>query len=170
MTSVAGEVADGLLVHPVNTRRSLLELTLPALRAGATGPVAASTSVEVVCVTIVVTGRDEAQMSREPRGGPRAAGVLRHDARLSPGVRAARLRRPASRAPPAGPSRTGGPRWRALIDDELIETVAVVGEPHQIAARIRERLTGISDSVSLVNNRAPDPEHLADVVAGLRSD
>ncbi len=35
MTAVAGEVADGFLVHPVNTRRSLLELTLPAIVAGA---------------------------------------------------------------------------------------------------------------------------------------
>ena len=35
MTAVAGEVADGFLVHPVNTRRSLLELTLPALAEGA---------------------------------------------------------------------------------------------------------------------------------------
>ena len=35
MTAVAGEVADGLLVHPVNTRRSLLELTMPALAEGA---------------------------------------------------------------------------------------------------------------------------------------
>jgi alkanesulfonate monooxygenase SsuD/methylene tetrahydromethanopterin reductase-like flavin-dependent oxidoreductase (luciferase family) len=54
-----------------------------------------------------------------------------------------------------------------LIDDELIETIAVVGEPDQVAAKVRARLAGISDSVSLVNNRAPDPEHLAEVVAGL---
>ena len=33
---------------------------------------------------------------------------------------------------------------------------------------VRARLDGISDSVSLVNNRAPDPEHLAEVVADLR--
>jgi hypothetical protein len=58
----------------------------------------------------------------------------------------------------------------ALIDDDLVETIAVVGEPHEIAPAIRSRLAGISDSVSLVNNRAPDPEHLAEVVAGLHAD
>ena len=61
-------------------------------------------------------------------------------------------------------------RWGemgALIDDDLIETIAVVGEPHEIAPKLRARLDGISDSVSLVNNRAPDPEHLAEVVADL---
>jgi hypothetical protein len=45
----------------------------------------------------------------------------------------------------------------------------VVGEPHEIAPLVRARLDGISDSVSLVNNRAPDPEHLAEVVADLHA-
>jgi hypothetical protein len=64
-------------------------------------------------------------------------------------------------------------RWDdmgALIDDDLVETIAVVGEPHEIAPAIRSRLAGISDSVSLVNNRAPDPEHLAEVAADLHAD
>ena len=43
----------------------------------------------------------------------------------------------------------------------------MVGEPHEIAPLVRARLEGISDSVSLVNNRAPDPEHLAEVVRAL---
>jgi hypothetical protein len=55
------------------------------------------------------------------------------------------------------------------VDDGLIDTVAVVGEPAQIGSRIRARLAGISDSVSLVNNRAPDPQHFAEVVADLHS-
>ena len=64
-------------------------------------------------------------------------------------------------------------RWQemaGLIDDELIATIAVVGEPHEIAPMIRERLDGISDSVSLVNNRAPDPAHFAEVVADLHAE
>jgi len=54
-----------------------------------------------------------------------------------------------------------------LIDDEFLETIAVVGEPHTIAGQVSERLAGISDHVSLVNNRAPDPGHFAEVVADL---
>ena len=33
---------------------------------------------------------------------------------------------------------------------------------------LRARLDGISDHVSLVNNRAPDPGHFAEVVTGLQ--
>ena len=63
MTAVAGEVADGFLVHPVNSRRSLLELTLPAIdRRAPPRPAGAVDDIEVVCVTIVVTGRDEAEL------------------------------------------------------------------------------------------------------------
>jgi hypothetical protein len=63
-------------------------------------------------------------------------------------------------------------RWQEmadLVDDDLVETIAVVGEPDQIAPKLVERLAGISDSVSLVNNRAPDPQHFAEVVAALHA-
>ena len=63
-------------------------------------------------------------------------------------------------------------RWddmTALVDDEILETLAVVGPRREIAAKLRERLAGIADGVSLTHNRAPDPEHWADVVAALRA-
>ena len=168
MTAVAGEVADGFLVHPVNTRRSLQELTLPALAAGARRAGRSADEVQVVCVTIVVTGRDEDEFRRSREAvreqlafyGTTPAYLpvfeLHGYGELHPELR--RL------------SKQG--RWRemaGLIDDELIETVAVVGEPGSIAGKICTRLDGISDHVSLVNNRAPDPQHFAEVVADLHT-
>ena len=35
---------------------------------------------------------------------------------------------------------------------------------NEIAGKLRDRLAGIADGVSLTHNRAPDPEHWADVV------
>ena len=61
-------------------------------------------------------------------------------------------------------------RWddmAALVDDEVLETIAVVGPPDAIAPALRARLAGITDGVSLTNNRAPDPDHWAPVVAAL---
>ena len=166
MTEVAGEVADGFLVHPVNTRRSLQELTLPALARGASRAGRAVDQVEVVCVTIVVTGRTEEELDRSREAvrqqlafyGTTPAYLpvfeLHGYGAIHPELKAL--------------ARAG--RWAemaALVDDDLIETIAVVGEPHEIAGRIRARLEGISDHVSLVNNRAPDPRHFAEVVADL---
>ena len=57
-----------------------------------------------------------------------------------------------------------------LIDDEILETIAVVAPRKEIAGRLRQRLDGIADGVSLTHNRAPDPTQWADVVADLRRD
>jgi len=62
-------------------------------------------------------------------------------------------------------------RWddmAALIDDDVLHAVAVVGPPASIAGALRARLDGIADAVSLTNNRAPDPDHWAGVVAQLK--
>ena len=47
--------------------------------------------------------------------------------------------------------------------------IRLVGPRHEIADRLRARLRGIADGVSLTHNRAPDPAHWADVVRDLRS-
>ena len=56
-----------------------------------------------------------------------------------------------------------------LITDEILETIAVVGERHEIAGKLKARLDGIADGVSLTHNRAPDPTQWADIVAELRA-
>ena len=56
-----------------------------------------------------------------------------------------------------------------LIDDGILEQVAVVGERSAIAGKLTARLEGIADSVSLTHNRCPDPHHWADVVRDLKA-
>jgi probable F420-dependent oxidoreductase len=168
MTAVAGEVADGFLVHPVNSRRSLLELTLPAIEEGARRAGRDPKALEVVCVTTVVTGRDEEELAQSRSAVREQLAFYGTTPAYLPvfelhgyGALHPELQRLAREN-----------RWQemaGLVDDDLIETIAVVGEPHEIAPKIVERLAGISDSVSLVNNRAPDPRHFAEVVAGLHA-
>jgi probable F420-dependent oxidoreductase len=167
MTEVAGEVADGFLVHPVNTRRSLQELTLPALAEGAVRVGRSADELEVVCVTIVVTGRTEEELARSREAVRRQLAFYGTTPAYQPvfALHGYGDLRPEL----AALARDG--RWdegAALIDDELIEVIAVCGEPEEIAPKLRDRLAGISDSVSLVNNRAPDPRNFAEVVAALK--
>jgi len=168
MTAVAGEVADGFLVHPVNSRQSLLELTLPALERGAERSGRSLDDLEIVCVTIIVTGRDEAQLTHSREAVRKQLAFYGTTPAYAPvfelhgyGEVAPELRRLAR-----------DDRWdemAELIPDDLIEAIAVVGEPAEIAVKLTERLAGISDSVALVNNRAPDPGHFAEVVTDLRA-
>src|SRR6185503_14748205 len=56
MTAVAGEVGDGFIAHPFNTRRSLEELTVPALQKGAARSSRPDAPVETTVVCLVATG------------------------------------------------------------------------------------------------------------------
>lgn len=169
MTALAGEVADGFLVHPVNSRRSLLELTMPAIAEGAARAGRDVDDIEIVCVTTIVTGRDEAEFERS-REAVRAQFAFYGS---TPAYLPVFTLHGFGDLHPELNLLARQNRWKemaGLIDDELIETIAVVGEPHQIGPLIRARLDGISDSVSLVNNRAPDPLHFAEIVEDLHRD
>jgi probable F420-dependent oxidoreductase len=166
MTRLAGEVSDGFLVHPVNTRESLLRLTLPAIEEGLATSGRSRDDFELVCVTIVVTGRTDEELERS-----RAA--VREQLAFygtTPAYRPVFDLHDRGELHPVLQRMAREGRWSEmadLIDDELLETVAVVGSPAEVARRVRTRLDGISDHVSLVNNRAPDPGHFAEVVAEL---
>jgi probable F420-dependent oxidoreductase len=167
MTAVAGEAADGFFAHPFNSRKSLLENTLPALETGLAGSGRTRDDVEVVCATLVVTADDEAEFERVKLAGRKQLAFYGSTPAYLPTLEChgwGDLHRELNRLSKAG-------RWddmTQVIDDEILEAIAVVGPRYEIAAKLRERLDGIADGVSLTHNRAPDPTQWADVVADLR--
>lgn len=164
MTAVAGEVADGFFAHPFNSRRSLLENTLPALEQGLAKRGRSRGDLEVICATLVVTADDDEGFERSKLAARKQLAFYGS----TPAYRSTLachgwddLHRELNQLSKAG-------RWddmSALIDDEILETIAVVGPRDTIAERLRARLDGIADGVSLTHNRAPDPSQWADVVA-----
>ncbi len=168
MTEVAGEVADGFIAHPFTTRRSLLEQTLPALERGLARAGRSRGDLEVVCATLVVTADDERDFERVKAAARKQLAFYGSTPAYRPtlvchGWEA--LHSELNRLSKQG-------RWddmAELVDDEVLETIAVVGARDEIAAAIETRLAGIADAVSLTHNRAPDPELWADVVARLRA-
>ncbi len=168
MIEVAGEVADGLIVHPFNSRRSVEQLVLPALARGGATAGRPDQAVAIVWVTMVVTWNtdeehDIAILSVKDQlafygSTPAYASVL--DAHGY-----SELHHDLNRMSKAG-------RWAemaALIPDELVEVIAVAGPRNEIASKIAARVDGITERVSLVNNRNPDPELFADIVDDLRA-
>jgi hypothetical protein len=55
------------------------------------------------------------------------------------------------------------------IDDELLESIAVVGPREEIADRLVERYGDVADRLSLIAPFAPDPGLWSDVVAALQA-
>jgi probable F420-dependent oxidoreductase len=167
MVEAAGEVADGFIAHPFSSRRSLLEETLPALERGLARAGRGREDLKIICATIVVTADDEdsfVRVKEAVRGQLAFYGstpIYRSTLdRHGLGELHVELNRLSKRG-----------RWNemaGLIDDSLLEEIAVVGPPAEIAGAIAARLDGIADAVSLTNNRAPDPGHWAGVVADLK--
>jgi len=168
MTAVAGEVADGFFAHPFNSRRSLLENTLPALGLGLAAGGRERAQLDVICATLTVTADREEDFERVKLAARKQLAFYGS----TPAYRSTLdchgwgdLHLELNRLSKQG-------RWddmTGLVSDEVLETLAVVGERREIAGMLRERLDGIADGVSLTHNRAPDPLQWADVVGELRS-
>ncbi len=167
MTELAGEVADGFFAHPFSTRESLLANTLPALERGLAESGRSRADLDVICATLVVTA-DDADMDRVVLAARKQLAFYGSTPAYRPTLDChgwGELHLELNRMSKQG-------RWdemTGLIDDEVLHAIAVVGPRHEIADRLRERLDGIADGVSLTHNRAPDPGHWADVVADLTS-
>jgi probable F420-dependent oxidoreductase len=169
MTEVAGECADGFFGHPFNTRDSLLQLTLPALERGLARSGRRREDLDVICATLTVTADTEEEFARVKLAARKQLAFYGSTPAYRPtldchgwGDLHLELNRLSKRG-----------RWddmAELIDDEVLEAIAVVGPRKEIAGKLAARLEGIADGVSLTHNRAPDPSHWADVVADLRSD
>lgn len=167
MTRVAGEVGDAFFGHPFTTRRSLLEHTLPALTEGLAASGRTRDDLEVVCATLIVTADDEAAFERSK------AAARKHLAFYgsTPAYRRTLECHGWDDLHPRLNRLSKEGRWdemARLVDDEMLETIAVVGARDEIAGKLRARLAGIADAVSLTHNRCPDPHAWADVVADLR--
>jgi probable F420-dependent oxidoreductase len=167
MTEISGEAADGFIAHPFTSRKSLIENTLPAIERGLAKSGRTREQFEIIAATLVVTADDETEFERVKLAARKQLAFYGS----TPAYLATLavhgwddLHLELNRMSKAG-------LWddmAGLIDDEVLETIAVVGPREEIAGKLAERLVGIAEGVSLTHNRAPDPTQWADVVADLR--
>jgi probable F420-dependent oxidoreductase len=168
MTAVAGEVADGLIAHPFNTRESLLKVVLPGVERGLALSGRDRRAFDIICATLTVTADGEEDFERVKLAARKQLAFYGSTPAYRPTLDChgwGDLHVELNRLSKAN-------RWddmTHLIDDEVLEAIAVVGSRNEIAGKLRARLAGIADGVSLTHNRSPDPEHWADVVAALRA-
>jgi probable F420-dependent oxidoreductase len=169
MTRIAGQVADGFFAHPFNSRESLRKNTLPALEEGLAKAGRSRGSLDVICATLTVTADGEEEFERVKLAARKQLAFYGSTPAYRPTLDChgwGDLHLELNRLSKQG-------KWddmAELIDDEVLEAIAVVGPRNEIAQKLRARLEGIADGVSLTHNRAPDPSQWADVVADLKSD
>ncbi|NNC81900.1 MAG: TIGR03617 family F420-dependent LLM class oxidoreductase [Acidimicrobiales bacterium] len=169
MCGVAGEVADGVRLHPVCTPRFIDEQVLPTMAVGAARSGRDVDEVEVCMKPLIGTAPTDAELARVVRSvRARVAFYL-----STPSYRRTfdlhdwgDIAREASQY-----SRDG--RWEELPDlvsDEMLHTVATIGTHAEIAERIRERYQGRVDRIefSIPVNTPDDAAVLREILAAIR--
>jgi probable F420-dependent oxidoreductase len=144
MTYVAGEVADGLIVHPFTTVRYLTERILPSFEAGLAASGRTRADVEVCFPGLVVMGDDRAVRNQLAFYGstPAYHPVLELHGWAELGHELNALSK-SDRAD----------KWRAmgeLVGDEVVREFAVVpGDAGDVRAAVAERYAGLVDRFTL---------------------
>jgi probable F420-dependent oxidoreductase len=168
MTEVAGEVADGLLVHPFTTERYLREVTLPALERGLAKAGRSRDDFQISFSGLIATGAsdEDREVARQQVRGqiafygstPAYRGVLDLHGWGDLQGELNTL------------SRSG--EWQTmaeLIDDDVLDALSVVAAPDQVARHVLERFGDVIDRFSLYTPYALDETSRTLIVAGLRA-
>ena len=168
MTEVAGEVADGMLVHSFSTERYLREVTLPAIETGLARSGRSRSDFQLSLPSFVVTGADE-------EGRARASEAVRRQIAFYGSTPAYR---PVLALHGWGDLQTElntlskQGRWEdmgRLIDDEILAAFAVVGEPADVPGLILRRFSGLVDRLSFYGLGGLDVTALGPLIAELKA-
>ncbi len=168
MTEVAGEVCDGFICHGFTTEKYLREVTIPALARGREKAGKTMDGFEIVGPSFVVTGGNEQDMAAAAAGTrqqiafygstPAYRGVLEIHGWGGLQDELNTL------------SKQG--KWQemgTLIDDEILNTFAVVGEPEDVAPELHRRYGDVIQRISFYAPYRSDPDRWRKVLADLQA-
>ncbi len=160
-------MADGFFIHPFCTQRSLLEVTLPALERGMARRDDGVDRVRVALPVMIATGETEA-------GFEAALQAVRAQIAFyasTPAYRVVLDVHGWGDLQPELQARTRAGDWAgmaALVTDDVVDAVAVVAAPDDVADAIGERFGSVLDRVALNAPYAVDPDLWAEIAADLR--
>jgi probable F420-dependent oxidoreductase len=151
MTRLAGEIADGLLAHGFTTARYLRERTLPALEEGLAAAGRSRADVTVSLPGLVVSGRTDAERAEAAAAVRATIAFYGSTPAYRPVLELHGWDALGDRLHALSVGRRED-KWTAmrdLVDDEVLNTFAVVAAPEDVAARVRERYSGLVDRFSV---------------------
>ena len=168
MTEVAGEVCDGFLCHPFTTERYLREVTVPALERGRLKAGRSLEGFEIAGPGFVVTAATPEELAAAVSGTRQQIAFYGSTPAYRPvldlhgwGGLHDELN---------GLSKQG--RWVEmgdLIDDEILNTFAVVAEPEAVAGELHRRYGDVIQRISFYAPYRSDPSRWSAVIAALKA-
>ncbi len=169
MCAVAGELADGIRLHPVCTAKFIDEEVVPNLARGAARAGRDPGDVEICLKPLIATARDAPTLERVVRTvRARVAFYL-----STPSYRVAFRTLGWEDLAEQASVLSRAQRWEelpSLVHDEMLHTVATVGTYDEIAGKLNERFADRVDRLefSIPVNTPADAEALRAILADLR--
>lgn len=154
MTEVAGEVADGLLVHAFTTEKYLRETTLPALERGWAKAGRSRQDFEIVYPMFTVTGDTQEAVDS-------ARSTVRQQVAFygsTPAYKPVLESIGAGELQPTLNSMSKQGKWMemaGLIDENMVREFAVVAEPKDLASAIKSKFGDLVDRTSAAYGLMP---------------
>ena len=169
MIEVAGEVGDGIYIHPLNTPSYVSDVVLPSLQKGFDAAQRKRSDFAISCQTIAMVGNDAEQLrtARNKAKGqisfygstPAYQGVLDH-------MGVGHLQPELNRLSKQG-------KWfemMALVSDEMLDEIAVSGSPAEVGAKLVGRNSGFADRTMItLYDETEDPQAVTDLVRAMRA-
>lgn len=159
LAEVAGEVADGVLVHSFVTERYMREVFLPAVERGLSTAGRDRSSFEIQCTALVATDEEAVERQRAHIAFYGSTAAYR-------GVLDSVGRGDLQETLNASLKRGDRDATAALIDDELLDTFIVRGDVDAIPTLITARFGTIADRVVL---NGPYRHHHREWIASLHT-
>jgi|SoimicmetaTmtLMA_FD_contig_81_162176_length_2054_multi_2_in_0_out_0_2 probable F420-dependent oxidoreductase len=148
MTEVAGEVADGVIVHAFTTEKYLRDVTLPALERGLAKAGRKRSNFQVMYPGFTVTGANEKSWADSRRGVCKQIAFYGSTPAYRPVLEMhgwGGLQTELNALSKQG-------QWDKmgeLINDDILESFAVVGTPDEIIPKFKARFGGLVDRTTL---------------------
>jgi len=142
LARLAGEAADGFNVHPFHSPRYLQEVILPGIEQGAVKAGRNRAEIQVFVTVLVATTPAERAFCQQQIAFYAS----------TPSYRAVMALHGWESTAETLTNLAGRGRWGempALIEDEMLETFALVSKPEQIPEALVRRYQGLADRLSL---------------------
>lgn len=166
MTGLAGEVADGLLLHSFTTQSYIERTVLPAFEEGARRSGRNRDELDVVAPAFVVTGSSEEHYAS-------AAARVRQAIAFygsTPAYRAVLETHGWGDLQEELNALSKRGRWEdmaRLVDDEMLDAFAICGEPRDIAAKLLARYGSVCTRVAFSLHTKHDAQASAEIITRL---
>jgi probable F420-dependent oxidoreductase len=167
MVRVAGEVADGWIVHPLHSRSFVESVAIPALQRGLEASGRTRRDVQISSQTILMLGTTDEQCA-VARDGARAQVSFYSS---TPAYRVMLDHHGWGDIQPELNRLSKQGKWlemMAHISDEMLDVIGVCGTPGAVGAALRERNRFADRTSLIVYNETGDPDAVAEVIRSAR--